>query len=478
MPIQPTAGAGRALLVCALTALLGGLSFLTTTPARATPTPGEHEVTFTGVQGLSLHGTVITPTTTYFDTPGIVLVGGSGPGPRQEYRREAEAFAAMGITTLIYDKRTDGYSISHRDLGLLADDALSAVRVLRETPGVRPNQVGLWGFSEGGWVAPLAAARSNDVAFLITLGASGFTPLRTQTWNLANQLRHKGDSSPLATTVSGPAARLIDAAGLFPAADFDPLPALRSLRIPVLGLWGRHDVQEPPAESAAVVRAALAADPSVTIRFLDGAHNGRATTNGFDRVGQSYESPIPPGDFAPGYLDAMSTWLRQIADGTPPASSADPSPTQAANSHDPGHDLLSSPAVQATALALIVAVFLGYLGISFANKGIRTAQQARRVPRWLAATGLLTTLATVAYVLSIYATGAHSLGPVVLHRPLPWLTLQLLALATVALLATTTVTTIRHRAVLSATHRFAITALTCTGFVWLAWTLNWSLLVR
>ncbi|GAB2508914.1 alpha/beta hydrolase family protein [Nocardia heshunensis] len=476
MSIQ--AGAGRALLPFSLLVILLALLPMSASPASATPDPGSHDVTFTGGNGLTLHGTVFNATTTSSDTPGIVLVGGSGPGPRQEYRREAEAFAAMGITTLVYDKRTDGYSFTHRDLGLLADDALAAVRVLRETPGVRPNQIGLWGFSEGGWVTPLAAARSTDVAFLITLGASGFTPLRTQTWNLTNQLRHHGDSGPLATTVSGPAARLIDAAGLFPAADFDPLPALHRLRIPILGLWGRLDVQEPPAESAAVLREALAADPSVTIRFLDGSHNGRATTNGFDRVGPIYESPIPPGDFAPGYLDTMSSWLRQVAAGTPPASSADPSPAQATNSHDPSRDRWSSPALQAAVLGLIVAAFIGYLGISFANKGIRTAQRARRAPRWLAATGLLTTLATVLYLLSIYATGAHSLGPTVLHRPLPWLALQLLAAATVALLAVTTVTAIRHRAELSATHRFAITALACTGFVWLAWALNWSLLVR
>ncbi|MGW4241693.1 alpha/beta hydrolase family protein [Nocardia sp. NPDC004722] len=452
---------------------------LSASPASATPDAGSHDVTFAGGNGLTLHATVFTPTTASSETPGIVLVGGSGPGPRQEYRREAEAFAAMGITTLVYDKRTDGYSMTHRDLSLLADDALAAVHVLRETPGVRPNQVGMWGFSEGGWVAPLAASRSNEVAFLITLGASGFTPLRTQTWNLTNQLRHHGDSGPLATTVSGPAARLIDAAGLFPAADFDPLPALRSLRIPVLGLWGSHDVQEPPAESAAVFRAALAADPSVTLRFLDAAHNGRATTNGFDRVGPSYESPIPPGDFAPAYLDAMSAWLRQIADGTPPASSVDQFPAQARTSHDPGDDApWSSPALQTIALGLIVAVFLGYAGISFANKGIRTAQRSRRAPRWLAVTGLFTTLATVGYLLSLYATGAHSLGPVILHRPLPWLALQLLALATAALLASTTVTTIRHRTALSTTHRFANSALTATGFVWLAWALSWALLFR
>ncbi|MVU81269.1 alpha/beta hydrolase [Nocardia sp. ET3-3] len=477
MQSQPTAGAGRVLLPCALLAMLIAV-LIPPTAATATPDTTGQEVTFTGGGGLTLHGTVISPATPHSDSPGIVLVGGSGPGPRQEYRREAEAFAAMGMTVLTYDKRTDGYSKTHRDLGLLADDALGAVELLRTLPGVRPDRVGLWGFSEGGWVTPLAASRSADVAFLITLGAPGYTPLRTQTWYLANRLRHQGVDAALATTISGPAARLIDGSGFFPAADFDPLPALHTLRIPVLAIWGRHDVQSPPAESSAVLRDALTADPSVTIRFVDGSHNGRTTTDGFDRTGASYEPPIPRGDFAPGYLDTMSTWLQQVSNGTPPASSAAEPPAQDGDSHDPGHSWWSAPGTQAIALGLLVVVFIGYLAISFANKGIRTARSARRGPRWLAATGLLATLATVLYVFSIFATSAQALGPIVFERPLPWLGLQLLALVTTALLLVTTLTTVRPRTPLTGTHRAALTVLTCTGFVWLGWTLSWGLLFR
>lgn len=478
MTIQPTAGAGRLLLPCALAALILALLIAPAAPATATPDTSEQEVTFTGGGGLTLHGSVIKPGTTHSDTPGIVLVGGSGPGPRQEYRHEAEAFAAMGVTVLVYDKRTDGYSRTHRDFDLLADDALAAVHVLRETPGVRPDQVGLWGFSEGGWVAPLAASRSTEVAFLITLGAPGFTPLRTQTWYLANQLRHQGDTGPLANTLSGPVARLLDGTGLFAAADFDPLPALRALRIPILALWGQYDVQTPPAESATVLRTTLSADPSVTIRFLDGSHNGRATTDGFDRIGASNEPPVPRGDFAPRYLDTMSAWLRQVTGGNPPASSAEDPPAQTAASRDPGHDWWTEPGSQAVELVVILLSFTAYLAISFANKGIRHATIARRAPRLLAATGLLTTLATVVYVLSIYLTNTRTLGPIILDRPLPWLVLQLLAVATTILLAATTTTLLRHRATLPTTHRAALTPLTCTGFVWLAWALTWSLLAR
>ncbi|MFJ9615503.1 alpha/beta hydrolase family protein [Streptomyces noursei] len=150
--------------------------------------PVRQDVSFRGGGGLVLHGTVLTrpdpPGTRSTTSPGIVLIGGSGPGPRDEYWQEAEVFARAGITTLVFDKRPVGYSTTHRDFDLLADDALAGVRLLRERRDVDPHLVGLWGFSEGGWVGPLAAARSSDVAFLITPGGSGYSPLRTETWNL------------------------------------------------------------------------------------------------------------------------------------------------------------------------------------------------------------------------------------------------------------------------------------------------------
>jgi fermentation-respiration switch protein FrsA (DUF1100 family) len=40
---------------------------------------------------------------------------------------------------------------------------------------------------------------------------------------------------------------------------YDPLPALRSLKIPVLALFGERDLQVPPAQSKAPLEAALQA---------------------------------------------------------------------------------------------------------------------------------------------------------------------------------------------------------------------------
>lgn len=91
----------------------------------------------------SLGGTVLVPHASG-SKPGLVLVHGAGPHQRDSLRLEAEAFARRGIVTLIYDKRTEGYSQFERSHGQLADDALAARAALGAHPEVNPQMVGLW----------------------------------------------------------------------------------------------------------------------------------------------------------------------------------------------------------------------------------------------------------------------------------------------------------------------------------------------
>ncbi|GGX25383.1 hypothetical protein GCM10010341_53290 [Streptomyces noursei] len=141
---------------------------------------------------LTLHGTVTVPGGAAGRRPGIVLVHGSGPEKRANYRAEVQAMARVGFVVLSYDKRTTGYSQTQRSYARLADDALAGVRLLSRRADVDPHNVGLWGFSEGGWVAPLAASRSTQVSYVVLVGASGVAPARQSAWSLKNELRHEG----------------------------------------------------------------------------------------------------------------------------------------------------------------------------------------------------------------------------------------------------------------------------------------------
>ncbi|MFD8383254.1 alpha/beta hydrolase family protein [Streptomyces sp. NPDC059679] len=425
------------------------------------------DVTFRGGGGLVLHGTVLSRDGASGPEPGIVLVGGSGSGPREEYRQEAEAFARAGITTLVYDKRTVGYSLLHRDFGLLADDALAGVRLLRSRTGVNPRQVGLWGFSEGGWVAPLAASRSTDVAFVVTIGGSGYDPLRTETWNLATHLRHQGVGGPFRRTVAGPAAQFLGSTGLFPAAGYDPLPVLEQLhRTPVLALWGDHDTQVPPQESARIFREALAraGNQHAVIGFVaGGAHNGHRTSDGFDRIGGPRFHGKELGELTPRYAQTMTSWVRAVAAGHPPASSAAPAPGQAlATTPVPGHVWYAW-----LAPALLLLGFAAYPVSALLRRG-----PVLRPVRWLAGLGLLAVVTTVACSIAVFVAGNGATAPVVWGRPALWLVAQGLAVAVVVSAGVSAVALRRRRLTSSwaAWLRLAPVGLAAVGFVpWAVW---------
>src|SRR5260370_27075422 len=139
----------------------------------------EREVTFQN-GAVAFAGTLLLPATAGRHTA-IVLVHGSGPGPRTNGRPLAERFVRLGMTALIFDKRGSGKSTgSWTDASLddLSDDALAAVSFLKSQPEVDPSHVGIFGISQGGWVIPHATARQPDaLAFAVVVTGGGLKPI-------------------------------------------------------------------------------------------------------------------------------------------------------------------------------------------------------------------------------------------------------------------------------------------------------------
>lgn len=112
----------------------------------------------------TLHAKLVTPA-----TPGphplVVTVHGSEDSSAVREYPYDKMFARHGLATLIFDKRGTGKSSGKytQDFSLLADDVNVAVAWARKQPGIDPSRVALAGFSQGGWVAPLAAARNPDI---------------------------------------------------------------------------------------------------------------------------------------------------------------------------------------------------------------------------------------------------------------------------------------------------------------------------
>jgi pimeloyl-ACP methyl ester carboxylesterase len=92
------------------------------------------------------------------------MIGGSGPTDRSNggyFVAYLDQFTSDGIATLWYDKRGVGESSGNWAVGTLddlADDAIAAISALRRVLG-DSAPVGLFGHSEGGWVALRTADR-------------------------------------------------------------------------------------------------------------------------------------------------------------------------------------------------------------------------------------------------------------------------------------------------------------------------------
>ncbi|MEU5941075.1 hypothetical protein ABZ807_18190 [Micromonospora sp. NPDC047548] len=431
------------------------------------------EVSFSGSGGVVLHGTVLAPASTPHRRPAMVMIEGAGNRGRQELRSAAETFARQGIVTLIYDKRTVGYSLLHRDYSLLADDALAGLQLLRSRADVDPARLGMWALSEGAYAAPLAANRSTDVKFLITVGAVGTTPAAQTAWGYGQFLRHAGVSGSFPHTMQSTAVRMTIGAGLFPEANFDPAPAWEHVRQPLLAQWGELDQEALPRESSQIIQQALerGGNTQYTIRFIPGVrHNLHLTAKGgFDRLDRL---PRNYGEYEASWMNGLGRTL--------PKASADPAPAQDLPAPAPTPlAWYESPWLQLSALLVFLVAFAGYPLTAAARRvrGRRNPPLVRRPARWLAAAGLATTMGSFMYILFVMATAANVLGPVVIGRPMPWLVLQFLAVATVVATAATALSWRRHHRDLSRADQIRLGLLVAAGLLFLPWATYWGLLI-
>lgn len=129
--------------------------------------------------------------------PGAVIIQGSGRSDRtnQWARAIAEELVRAGVAVLLTDKRGSGASGGDwQTAGFddLAADALAGVAALRARTDVDAARVGLVGLSQGGWIAPLAAARSPHVAFVIDVSGATVSYAEQSFHEMGNTARQAG----------------------------------------------------------------------------------------------------------------------------------------------------------------------------------------------------------------------------------------------------------------------------------------------
>ncbi|MFE6923966.1 alpha/beta hydrolase family protein [Nocardia sp. NPDC057663] len=423
------------------------------------------DITFTRSDGTTTTGTVHAPAGAT-GRPGVVLVHGSGTRRSPHYAQVAEALARQGIVALHYEKRTEDYTPAHRDFSLLADDALAGVAALRNRPEVNPAQVGLWGLSEGGWIAPLATSRSADVAFLITIGANSGAPAAQQTWANETRFAAAGIRGSMIDVLARNGIRQIAGAGQFAQAGYDPLPVLARIEQPVLAIWGDKDRLTPPGDSLRGFQEAFdrAGKTNYTLRTLPNAqHGGFTTTDGFDKGEQ----------LAPGYAQLMGNWVNGL-----PGSAVGQADEPAVQGHSvsPLTPLAwwESTAAQ---LALLAGTLLALAGYALTGLARAWRLPDARSARILTAAAGIGIVGTVAQVFFVASTRATSFGPLLFGRTLSWVALQLVAVCAVVALGFVIARRGRMLDGAGTGARIRWALVVCGGIGFTLWAFYWGLLL-
>jgi uncharacterized protein len=259
----------------------------------------EHEVTL-GSGPLAVPGTLTVPHDPG-PLPAVVLLGGSGPVDRDEtilrsrpFKDLAWGLASQGVAVLRFDKVTYAHpeQVRANRAFTVADeyrpDALAAIALLKDHPGVDATRVFLAGHSLGGTIAPrVAAAEPSSVAGLIIM-AGGTEPLP---WAAVRQVRYLAALDPATAAAAEPGldamtaqARRVDNPDLGPGTPddelpfgvpapywldlrgYDPVAVAAGLGKPMLILQGGRDYQVTVADDLSRWQADLGRQPGVTIR--------------------------------------------------------------------------------------------------------------------------------------------------------------------------------------------------------------------
>lgn len=280
--------------------------------------------------------------------PAIVLIHGSNDADRDHLDPWVGFFVSHGVAVLSYDKRgvrESGGDWKEADFQDLAGDVLAGVRLLRNHKAIDASRIGLMGFSQGGWIAPVAASRDRGIAFIILHAGSGLRVAENGLLFVEAELRGYGFPDEeirqalayyrLNDDVTRNPERFKELHEQYQKAqarkvewlleppqpndfwfrrfyrrilDFDPAPYWAKVRCPVLAFLGELDHNVPPEPNRKALETALRRrlNADSTIVVLPHANHLflHATTGTREEYAQL-------STFVDGYFNVMEAWLRQ-----------------------------------------------------------------------------------------------------------------------------------------------------------------------
>jgi pimeloyl-ACP methyl ester carboxylesterase len=299
--------------------------------------------------------------------PVVLLITGSGAQDRDETLFGHKPFAVIadrltrdGIAVLRVDDRGVGKTTGDPTTSTVEDhasDVEAGLAFLAARSDIDAKRIGLIGHSEGGVIAPMVAARSNEVAFIVSLAGPGVSGAALNPMQVRALLEAGGGPAEVIDEIvagqtelmkllvaDAPDAQLQEAVKqlamaavkLTPGAKPDDLDAqktvaremvpllspwfrswakadpavhLAKLDIPILVLIGDKDLQVPADANLAAIDAALIGKPNVRTEKLVGLNHLFQTA----KTGTMDEYVLLSESFNPAALDLLTQWVVDVA---------------------------------------------------------------------------------------------------------------------------------------------------------------------
>jgi uncharacterized protein len=288
-------------------------------PPYAAPPDGAYraaEVSIQAPQGHILTGTLTRPLQGK-RVPAVVLITGLSPAERNggmppwmPLRDLADALTRTGIAVMRVDDRGIGKSTGDHAPSMTydeADDVQSEVAWLRSQPGIDPARIALVGYSEGGLIDLMIAAKDPSIAAIVSLDGSGVPGAQLAREQTEQNVLHD-PSVPAAEREKEVEKQLAEPMTARESVflSIDPLLYAGGVHCPVLILQGGSDITVPirsVEKIATAIRSNGNAD--VTVRIIPGVSHSMLPDPTGPGSGWSY---LPAFATSPQLLDAMTRW--------------------------------------------------------------------------------------------------------------------------------------------------------------------------
>lgn len=128
--------------------------------------------------GNVLVSTLLLPKNVTTPVPVVIFVHGDGPSAYDNYGYYSPLwshFAESGIASFSWNKAGINGSTGNwqqQSMDNRAQQVIDAIKYLKSDKRIDAKNIGLIGYSQGGWVLPLAAKKSKDVSFIVVVSGA------------------------------------------------------------------------------------------------------------------------------------------------------------------------------------------------------------------------------------------------------------------------------------------------------------------